>query len=400
MKKLALGALFAGLTACGGGGGNNSVQLVDAPTVDAMTTCNPLTQGGCNPGEKCTWINDQDDPPIGHVGCAPDPGATGIAIGGACTEGPAGPMGYDTCVKGAVCLSGECKQICDQAGGAPACDQDHSCTRYADFFEVGGTAVAGVCDPACDPLTQDLKVGAVKQACGSTMATMPTKGCYGYDDYSCAPAGPSVYDLRDRAAPRTNASGNPYLNGCAPGFLPFFYEMTGSTVTKCTGYCAALEIDNTPAHMGNTLGDTTAIGKLPTTAATMGDATCSGAKKGSVAGNSHCKFMWPYVVDRTTMMLPMQFATGPYLDKLGVCQSIGFFQYDSNNDMMPDAPFPACNTLPPLTASTTDEDAADWGCQKFSNSMFDGGKPKLHPALSNVRVPKDLPLEIVRHNLR
>ena len=28
-------------------------------------------------------------------------------------------MGYDSCVKGAVCLSGECKQICDNAGGAP-----------------------------------------------------------------------------------------------------------------------------------------------------------------------------------------------------------------------------------------------------------------------------------------
>ncbi len=399
MKKLALGALFAGLTACGGGGGNNSVQLVDAPTVDAMTTCNPLTQGGCNPGEKCTWINDQDDPPIGHVGCAPDPGATGIAIAGACTEGPAGPMGYDTCVKGAVCLSGECKQICDQAGGAPTCDQNHSCTRYADFFETGGTAVAGVCDPACDPLTQDLKVGAVKQACGSTMATMPTKGCYGYDDYSCAPAGPSVYALTDRAAPRTNASGNPYLNGCAPGFLPFFYEMTGSTVTKCTGYCAALEIDNTQLT-DTTKGSATAIGKLPTTAAAAGDATCNATKKGSTA-DSHCKFMWPYVADRTTGELPMQFAMGPHLDTLGVCQSIGFFSYD--HDMMPgtaNLPFPACRMLPRLTASMDDEDAADWGCQKFSNSTFVGGKPKLHPALSNVRVPKDLPLEIVRHNLR
>ncbi len=397
MNKLAIAAVLFGFAACDK---KEGVILVDAPMGDGgnTMTCNPLTQGGCNTGEKCTWINDQDDPPIGHVGCAPDPGATGIAIGGACTEGPAGPMGFDTCVKGSVCLSGECKQICDQAGGAPTCDQDHSCTRYADFFEFGGTAVAGVCDPACDPLTQDLKVGAVKAGCGSTMATMPTKGCYGYDDYSCAPAGPSVYALTDRAAPRTNASGNPYLNGCAPGFLPFFYEMTGSTVTKCTGYCAALEIDNTQPT-DTTRGDATAIGKLPTTAAIAGDAICSPAKKGSTA-DSHCKFMWPYVVDRTTMQLPMQFAMGPYLDKLGVCQSIGFFQYDSNNDMMPDAPFPACRTLPRLTASTTDEDAADWGCQKFSNSMFEGGKPKLHPALSNVRVPKDLPLEIVRHNLR
>jgi hypothetical protein len=398
MKKLALGALIAGLAACGGGS-NNSVTLVDAPMVDAMTVCNPLTQGGCNPGEKCTWINDQDDPPIGHVGCAPDPGAGGIAIGSACTEGPAGPMGYDTCVKGSVCLSGECKQICDNAGGAPTCDQNHSCQIYADFFENAGTAVAGVCDPSCDPLTQDLKVGAVTAACGSTMATMPTKGCYGYDDYSCAPAGMSVYALTDRMAPRTNASGNPYLNGCAPGFIPFFYEMTGSTKTLCTGLCAALEIDNTPANTGNTLGNPMAIGKLPTMVKNQGDATCSPAKKGSAGGNSHCKFIWPYVADRTTGELPMQFAMGPLLDTLGVCQSIGFFKYAKDADMVADDPFPACNTLPRLTAAMDDEDAADWACQKFSNSQFIGGKAKMHPALSDTRIPKDLPLEIVRHNL-
>jgi hypothetical protein len=417
MNKLALGALLIGLSACPGGK-ETDVTLIDAPLVDAMTTCNPLTQGGCNPGEKCTWINDQDDPPIGHVGCAPDPGAGGIAIGSACTDPPAGPMGYDNCAKGSVCLSGECKQICDQAGGAPTCDQNHSCTRYADFFETGGTAVAGVCDPACDPLTQDLKVGTVKQACGSTSATMPTKGCYGYDDYSCAPAGMSVYTLTDRMAPRTNASGNPYLNGCAPGFLPFFYEMTGSTVTKCTGYCAALEVDNTvqpvpaagvfpdqgtetrttlmPAERDD--GYDKAVGKMPTTAKAPGDAVCSLTKKGSRT-SSTCKFIWPYVADRTTGEIPMQFAMGPYLDTLGVCQAIEFFQYDSNNDMMPDMNFPDCKTLPRLTASTTDEDSADWGCAKFSNSMFIGGKPKLHPALQAARVPKDLPLEIVRHRL-
>ena len=74
---------------------------------------------------------------------------------------------FDECARGLVCLGGECKQICDQQGGTPICDANHSCTRYADFFEVGGTAVAGVCDPACDPLTQELKVGTNTAACGS-----------------------------------------------------------------------------------------------------------------------------------------------------------------------------------------------------------------------------------------
>ena len=401
MNKLAIASLLLGLVACNE---KEGVRLVDGGSGGEgggnAPACNPLTQGGCNAGEKCTWINDQDDPPIGHVGCAPDPGATGIAIGSACTEGPAGPMGYDTCVKGSVCLSGECKQICDNAGGAPTCDQNHSCQIYADFFENAGTAVAGVCDPSCDPLTQDLKVGAVTAACGSTMATMPTKGCYGYDDYSCAPAGASVYPLTDRMTPRTNASGNPYLNGCAPGFIPFFYEMTGSTKTLCTGLCAALETDNSsPANMGHTTGDPAAVGKLPTTVKAAGDAICTAAKKGSAVGNSHCKYIWPYVADRTTGELPMQFAMGPLLDTLGVCQSITFFKYAKDADMVADDPFPPCNTLPRLTAATDDEDAADWACQKFSNSQFIGGKPKLNPAMSDIRIPKDLPLEIVRHNM-
>jgi hypothetical protein len=120
MKKHALGALFLGLMACGGGGGSDTtVVLPDSGGTDSgPDVCNPLTQTGCNSGEKCTWINDQDDPPIGHVGCAPEAAAP-KAIGEKCTAPPAGPMGYDDCAKGAVCLSGECKQICDINVGTP-----------------------------------------------------------------------------------------------------------------------------------------------------------------------------------------------------------------------------------------------------------------------------------------
>jgi hypothetical protein len=396
MKKLALGALFAGLAACGGG--SDKPVFVDAPSGGdgGAGACNPLTQTGCNAGEKCTWINDQDNPPIGHVGCAPD---GTVAIGAACTDPPAGPMGYDQCVKGSVCLSGECKQICDQNGGAPTCDANHSCTRYADFFEVGGTAVAGVCDPGCDPLTQDLKLGAVP-ACGSTDPTMPSKGCYGYDDYSCAPSGMTTWTLTDRQPPRTNASGNPYLNGCAPGFIPFFFEMTGSTMTLCSGLCSALEVDNTtiggltPAQRDD--GDATAIGKLPTTAKAAGDATCGTTKKGS-RPSSTCRFMWPYLEDDQGM-LTMAFEQSVYLDTLGVCMAIEFFQYDTNMDMMPDTPYPSCTTLP-RTGAGDDDSADDWGCLKRSNSMFVSGRAKLNPALKDIRLPKNAAMQMVRHNL-
>ena len=413
MNKIWLGVVV--LSACGGGAGAPTdaalpdtplvidapfVTLVDAPNDSAPgSPCNPLTQAACNVGEKCTWINDQDNPPIGHSGCAPDPGAAGIAIGSLCVEGPAGPMGYDNCVKGSVCLSGVCKQICDIMGGAPTCDQNHTCTRYADLFEVGGTTLAGVCDPGCDPLTQNVLVGTTPFACGSTDPSMPTSGCYGYDKYSCAPAGASVYSLTDRQPPRTNSAGNPYLNGCAPGFIPFFYEMTGSTMTLCTGFCAALEIDNTPAHVGNSKGNASAPAKLPTSPGPLaGDGTCDIGKKGSHV-SSTCKFIWPYVADRTTGLLPPQFELGPHLDTLGVCQAIAFFQYDSDGNQTPDMPFPDCSTLPPHVPGdlVSNNDAADWGCQKYSNSQFLSSGKVRNPALSDIRIGGGSPVPMLRH---
>ena len=399
MNKLAIVALIAGLAACGDDGG---VTFIDAPPGDVNTvgTCNPRTQTGCNAGEKCTWINDQDNPPIGHIGCAP---VGTIAIGGACTDPPAGPMGYDQCVAGAVCLSGECKQICDHNGGTPTCDENHSCTIYSDFLETGGTTEAGVCDPGCDPLTQDLKVGASRTACGSAMANMPNKGCYGYDEYSCAPAGMTTWALTDRMMPRTNASGNPYLNGCAPGFIPYYYEMTGSTRTLCSGFCAAAEVYT--GNVANLKGRAAALGKMPTAAAPVaGDAVCTATKKGS-RPSSECKFIWTGLVDNTTGELPAVFEEGPYLDTLGVCMAIEYFRYDSDDDMMPDTPYPSCGSLPVRTAATTgdNDDAADWGCQTWDNTAtmaFEGKrKANMNSALKDIRMPKDLPLEIVRHNL-
>jgi len=376
-------------------------MLHDAPAGGgsdaAMGSCNPLTQAGCNANEKCTWVNDQANPPIGHVGCVPD---GTIALGGACTDPPggAGAMGYDTCVKGTVCLSGECKAICDVQGGAPMCDTNHSCTRYADFFEVGGNAVAGVCDPSCDPLTQALKAGTNTAACGSTNPAMPNKGCFGFDDYSCAPTGMNNWGLTDRKMPQTNSAGQAYLNGCAPGFLPFFFDMTGSMTTLCSGYCAALESDNAkPA--ANAKGDATALAKLPTDAApAAGNATCAIGKKGSEA-SSVCKFIWPYLEDNSGMLLP-SFENGPYLDTLGVCFAIAHFTY--TDAAMMTQPYPDCKNLPPPSGATTGmfDDAADWLCYKKANTpAFTGSAHQHNPAVKDAWIGKRSELAMQRHIL-
>jgi hypothetical protein len=407
MMKPALGALLVGLMACGGGGGSNSTVVIQPDGSGGGDSgpgvCNPLTQTGCNAGEKCTWISDQDDPPIGHVGCAPEAAAP-KQIDEVCTDPPAGPMGYDDCAKGSVCLAGVCKQICDVNGGDPTCDTNHSCTRYADFFEVGGNAVAGVCDPGCDPLTQELKVGTNKTACGSPTATAPNSGCYGYSDYSCAPVGPTTLELLDRDPPRTSPSGNPYLNGCAPGFIPFFYEMTGSTTTVCSGFCSALEVDNTPAKAAGDIGNAAALGKMPTEAAPVaGSSICSGAKKGTTMGgqSSSCQFLWPYVQEDDGSFLA-GFDQSIYLDTLGICMFTPAYNYDDDmNTQTPNVPYPKCASLPPRSASTTgdSDDAVDWGCYKLANSMFAASdKPDMATAKKMVRLPKNAPMELVRHS--
>lgn len=407
MKKLALGALFAGLAAaCGGGSNSTTIVLPDSAAADMGSgVCNPLAQTGCNAGEKCNWIYDQLMPTVvGHIGCEPD---GTVAIGGSCGARAIGP---DTCVKGAECVSGECKQICDHQGGDPMCDANHSCSRYQNLFVDGTTTVAGVCDPGCDPLTQDLKVGTNKVACGSPSATAPVLGCYGYETFSCSGVAPTVPNamaltLTDRVPPAGN-----YLNACAPGFMVVIISETGSTTGVCSGLCAALETDNTTTpnggHVGNAKGDATASGKLPTSAAAaVGDATCNIGKKGSEA-TSVCKFLWPYNVDDAGMLLMTD-----YTDKLGLCFGLTHYKYDSNGDgalTAADENQPNCNTKPPRSATTTlaYDDAADFGCQKVANSMFTSGPltvgskikaPEVAPELKNIHVGTNGSVPLARH---
>jgi hypothetical protein len=123
---------------------------IDAPIdgtscrVVRTSPCSPLTQSGCSVGEKCTWMIDEVDPPIGHVGCAL---AGAIPLDGACATHPVGSCGSasDDCVRGAVCADGTCKEICDDQGGLPTCSPPSTCRVQPGLFIVGGTAVAGVC---------------------------------------------------------------------------------------------------------------------------------------------------------------------------------------------------------------------------------------------------------------
>ncbi|MBL0220993.1 MAG: hypothetical protein IPQ07_44875 [Myxococcales bacterium] len=182
--------------------------------------------------------------------------------------------------------------------------------------------------------------------------------------------------------------------------MPLLIAETGSTQAICSGFCAALETDNTPAHVNNGKGDPAVWAKLPHQAGlAQGNATCEVGKKGSEV-TSVCRFFWVYAVD-SNGNLPAAYL--PYVDTLGVCFGRTHYRYDADNDGVltaADPETPDCATLPPRSALTVGryDDAADFFCQKYSSSMFTGPMSPL-ANLDAAVAPHDR-APIVRHELR
>ena len=359
MKKLAFGALFVGLfaAACGGGSSGADAKIVvvtdAAPTGDTANpaACNVTAQTGCDPGEKCTWIRvaASTTQQLGQLGCVPD---GTVALDGACKYGASGTAtGYDDCQKGFVCLAnstveaapGTCRTICDLAAVAPAagaCPANYGCGSYINLFANGeDTAVAGVCDPTCDVLTQKRDTDGVA-ACGSTDVNNPNRGCYGYPssdatptEFRCSGAG----DLTlNPGAPIAIADA--YLNACAPGFIPLFYaSSTDKNNVVCTAFCQPGDTNSgAPANANGKVGS---------------GHTCADKNTPSPV---ECRYVWWYE-DATT---PLTKAS-----HLGVCFDYSKFTYDDDqNTATPPVPDPSCTELAP-GAGTTEAQAQDWGCE-------------------------------------
>jgi hypothetical protein len=380
MKKLALGALLTGTAvacfSCGGG----DTQLLDA-SVDAGLICNPMLQTGCMAGEKCTWVVDVAGPmQLGHVDCVPD---GTVARGDNCNAATAG--GADNCVAGNLCISGQCKPICDpqlvEGSAAGACPINFACSLYEGFFESGGVAIAGVCEPACDPLTQRLKVGTTNiEACGSINPAQPSATCIrgpGYRSFACAPTNSTLYAKTDREEPLLSPGGGPYPNGCAPGFMPFYFEdASGSMKTLCSGMCAPLKVDSTIVmdlmHQDDNRGDKMALGKLPSDAApVIGHSTCDVNVKGSAVDNPRgedCRFLWYSLAEDGD---PGKAITTPYNDTLGFCFPYEKFFTIPVPGSMTRLPEKSCAELPEVSPSPSDlyGSAKEWGCYPLSESM-------------------------------
>ncbi len=371
MKKLALGVLFAALSACGGG---NSNTPKDAPSVDAGSAqaCNPLAAAGaqgCATGDKCTWVVDNATTEVGELECVTDGSAV---LGAACTTADTNGSGTgpDDCALGGYCIHHICEAIRDTAETVAPCGSGRSCGLYTSLF-TGVTPALGVCDATCDQLTQnaDAPLNGNTIACGGTLVCSgtgsgcgsegPTLGCYAEFDKGVATC-TGTPEGRDKPAttddvPCTvandcaNATGS-FLNGCAPGFIPFYFDTTGSTLVDCTAFCAPLDTDSSTPQ--NVEGDGTALGKLPTDPApTAGHAKCEVGVLAHKPGET-CQFLWPSIIQANVNTDP---ATNPYLNNLGTCFRPADFTYDPTNGTGSGSdtkvPEPPCSELRPGSGS-------------------------------------------------
>ncbi len=231
MKTLAFAALLAGisLVACGGDDDDgveivDSGPIVDAPPVGAV--CDPVTQEGCDDGEKCAQLLVAVGPPeLNRTDCVP---AGAVELGEPCELGaPGDATGFDDCVSGSQCVNGVCRPICSSP--PDTCDEGFSCSFFVDLFDDIMTADVGVCTQVCDPIRQD----CVIEGEGCYLSVFDDEGeatCVGIPEDS---VGKQQGDLCNGPDDETC-----YLNGCDAGFwavVPTF--LVQPMKSPCARFC-------------------------------------------------------------------------------------------------------------------------------------------------------------------
>jgi hypothetical protein len=337
------------------GSTTTTTSTTSTTTTTFPGTCNPVAAPGaqgCPGGQKCTWIHIQETPePLGQLGCVPD-GV--VAADGACSYGPPGPStGFDDCAAGLICIGPTCKDVCgfDASPGA-ACATGFDCTRYADVFSNGeDEPVAGACIPSCNPLTQQQGNGdpcPLGQGCYLLTSLTGTAGV-------CAGAGTVGHGEA--------IMGSAFANSCLPGLAPRRQDQATSVV-ECGALCW-------PTDVYDGVAESYEGGVDPYTCEAKGAAAPDDPMDGE-----GCFYWWTReVVDFVT----------PYSNTVGWCFRRAAFQYDSNNDSVPDAPYPRCvdvttgDVLPPMNGTG---DALFFGCVALEEA------PLVAPAPARVHLDR------------
>jgi hypothetical protein len=229
------------VTACEGGETRpgmdcTNVDIPGCPDVfppDAAVSCNPVSQAGCDAGEKCALLVESAEPFLARTDCVP---AGAVTEGGACTRGEAGAAtGFDDCIGGYDCTHGVCTEICD-VGSPDGCRADGEgsyCALYASDFTDG----IGVCVAGCIPVDDTVTDGIVKNS-----SCAAGEGCYlnaTHGVAACANTPVDAAEATQNSDCYGPASGGCYLNGCASGFAALLNNKPeDADGTVCARYCS------------------------------------------------------------------------------------------------------------------------------------------------------------------
>ncbi len=252
MKKFAYAALLIGalgMVACGGDDDGPDLIFPDANTsmIDSggnPASCNPVTQMGCDPGDKCAQLVQSADPFLAQTACVMNGSVPG---GGACVSMEPGPTGYDDCVAGFDCSGGLCTEICSQGPPDTCAVAGTSCVQFENLFDdVEGDV--GLCSPTCNAVTQDCDNTA--EAC-YLQATIGTSTCANIPDSA-------VGKVQDNPC-YGPAGGGCYLNGCDKGHGPVLNDVPdNATGSVCAFFCNPVDTYSDPPGtlVGTAVGGT------------------------------------------------------------------------------------------------------------------------------------------------
>ncbi len=226
------------------------------PDAGSTTTCNPVTNTGCDPTEKCTMLTDPSSG-LTMTGCAPN---GTVDLGGTCTQ--VAGQSYDDCKAKSLCSGGTCREICDSATNSCNATQ---CTQYVSVFD--DVPDTGLCPAPCDPVAQDC--ADVAQGCfvllNTGFATCEGANAAGTAGVECS--GPS------------SSPTSCWTNGCAKGHVAFLNATTAGGRPLCTPFCTPIDADSTNWQV-NRMGNPTGV-----TCPTVGWAN------GVLPGNISCRYL-------------------------------------------------------------------------------------------------------------
>jgi hypothetical protein len=249
MKKVAFAAVLAGAATLMACGGDDDINILDSgPIADGPPArCNPVTQDGCEEGEKCAQLTiELGEDVLARTDCVPD---GPVAIGGECVDGePGETTGFDNCAAGGQCFNELCHEIC--SGSPETCTEGTACGFPVDFFEDIEPSQTGVCFEECNPVAQDCAIEG--EGCYLSIGSEGGEG-------TCVAAPIDADGLRQNDDCLINDEFC-FLNGCDIGFAPYppLVLVPDEVAVTCTAYCQPVDTYlNDPDGDGEPDGDGT-----------------------------------------------------------------------------------------------------------------------------------------------